>query len=171
MKKIIILISVTILCFLDLALKAQKDTIIVIVDRTAEYVNYKERYISKEEHKQEENTSILGRVSFHVDIESNYFDKSKIKELPNIALSKAFNGSSYFKIDYPEVIIKKKYLKRYKIVTSKTLHETISERKIDDLIGLSPYKLKIVYVVFKSDLLNEHITLHRTIVKCAIVCF
>jgi len=158
-------------CLCTLNIFAQKDTTIVIVDRAAEYVNYKERYISKEEHKHEENTSILGRVSFHIDIESNYFDKSKIKELPNIALIKAFNGSSYFKIDYPEIKIKKKHLKKFKIVTSKTLHETTSERKIHNLIGLSPYERKIVYVVFKSDLLNEYITLHRTIASCDIVCF
>lgn len=163
MKTKLLTIIVTLLCLTNMDLLAQVDSTIIIVDRSAEYVDYQEKYISKKNHKHKENTSILGKITFLISIKSNYFEKSQIRENGKIYLRKAFKGSNYFPIKFSELKLNKKNLKNYIIKTSQDLHELTSIKDLDDSIGSIPTQDKILYVVFKSDLKKDYITLHRVI--------
>lgn len=179
-SKFNILSCVIILCFFRLDSFAQKsifrdnslygtkqDTCVVILDRSIKYVEYKEEYIAKEKHKDEKNTSILGKIGFTIYIKSNHFSDMTFMNSPSyICFMKAFKGNTFFPIKYSDFKIKKSKLNNYRVVTTEQLHKISSQDKLNKVIGLFPTEYSIVYLVFKSDLKNEYIRLHRLIVMC-----
>jgi len=133
-----------------------KDTVVVIVDTTAQYVEYSEAIIPNGNIHYDEGSSAEGKKSFMIAIKGHYFDGTDDADSAFIVLDKIYKGNWQVDIMRSEIKVLKRDLEKYSIVSSEYLNKARGQGRISRVFrcgGISsPPTWPFHFVVFKSDL-------------------
>lgn len=158
MKKTLIIIFA---CILTLNLFAQRDTTVVIVEKNADYIYFRD-YLETTDKYNNYNSQNSGQTFFSISIKCHYYDDDPNDEwFARIELDQMKKGFRNWEIDDYEITIHKNDLHNFKTVSAETINKSKDIMEISRLIGLYANEKKVIYVVFKRDLKHDTITLYR----------
>lgn len=141
---------------------SQKDTIVIIVDKNADYLIFHEDIpILKADF--EYDAKYINQKFFVFEMKSHYFDGTRKAHLAKLNISEIKEGYRDWKIDKYQIKILKTELSRFKLTTTDAINKASSVGEIDSLVYFDPYERKIQFVVFKDSLDNEEIILYRVV--------
>ena len=148
-----------------------RDTVVIVVDTTANYVNYSEKIIPNGMYDYNKDKSNYGKIEFIVDIIGHYYDGTKHKDLAGMSIRKIYKGNGEIDISSSEIITKKNKLKKYKLVYGSTINKHHDLYEIGEMIGsINPRIFNgRQFLVFQSELDDRNqdsVTLHSISLIC-----
>jgi hypothetical protein len=155
---------------------AQRDTVVIVVDTSANYVSYSEKIIPNGIYDYNKDESKYGKIEFLVDIICHYYDGTRDEDFAGMSLIKIYEGNGDLDISSSEIITKKNKLKEYKLVYGSTINKHHDLYEIGKMIGSINPRLfdGRQFLVFQSELDDRNqdsVTLHSVYVICGEVSY
>jgi len=153
-----------------------KDTVVVVIDTTAQYVKYSEARIPNGGINYNEGSSAHGKKTFRVVIKGHYLDHTVDADIAAVVLEKIYKGNWQVDIMSSEIKVLKKDIEKYSIVSSEYLNKA-NQRNITDAFRCvlpSSHTWPFHFVVFKSDLddkSKDFVTMHSVFAGWSMVVY
>jgi len=153
-----------------------KDTVVVVVDTTTQYVKYSESIIPNESLHYNEGSTAYGKKTFRIAIKGHYLDGTDYDDSAVVVLDKIYKGHWKVNILCSEIKVLKKDLEKYSIVSSEYLNKA-NQRNITDAFRCvlpSSHTWPFHFVVFKSDLVDkskDYVTMHSVLANWSTVVY